>query len=98
MERVDLCQRPFEADALLSIDPGYPCPMPTSRLDAFFVSEQELKFTEYNAECPAGAAYCDGLADVFYALPIMREFMKRYRVVPLPPWRLSGPTEATPSF
>jgi hypothetical protein len=71
-------------DALLAIDPGYPCPMPTSRLDAFFVSEQELKFTEYNAECPAGAAYSDGLADVMVSLPIMREFLKRYRVVPLP--------------
>ncbi len=71
-------------DALLAIDPGYPCPMPTSRLDAFFVSEQELKFTEYNAECPAGAAYSDSLAEVFYALPIMREFLKRYRVIPLP--------------
>jgi hypothetical protein len=71
-------------EALLSIDPGYPCPMPTSRLDAFFVSEQELKFTEYNAECPAGAAYSDGLAALFHALPIMREFMKRYRVTPLP--------------
>jgi hypothetical protein len=71
-------------DALLSIDPGYPCPMPTSRLDAFFISEQELKCTEYNAECPAGAAYSDSLAQVFYALPIMREFLKHYRVVPLP--------------
>jgi uncharacterized circularly permuted ATP-grasp superfamily protein len=71
-------------ESLLAIDPCYPCPMPTSRLDAFFVSEDELKFTEYNAECPAGAAYGDGLADLFYALPVMREFLKRYRVVPLP--------------
>ena len=71
-------------NALLAIDPGYPGPIPTSRLDALLDSEQELKFTEYNAECPAGAAYSDGLARVFYALPIMREFLKRYRVIPLP--------------
>ncbi len=73
-----------DEEALLSIEPGYACPMPTSRLDAFFVSEQELKFTEYNAECPAGAAYSDSLAEIFYTLPIMREFLKRYRVIPLP--------------
>ena len=71
-------------ETVLAIDPGYPCPLPTSRLDAFFASEQELKFTEYNAECPAGAAYSDSLAQVFYRLPIMREFLKRYRAISLP--------------
>ncbi len=69
---------------LLALDPGYPCPMPTSRLDAFFVAEDELKFTEYNAETPAAPAYTDVLAEVFLALPIMAAFQRRYQVIPLP--------------
>jgi uncharacterized circularly permuted ATP-grasp superfamily protein len=71
-------------EALLEHDPGFRCPMPTARLDAFFVTEDELKFTEFNAETPAGAAYSDGLADAFLALPVMGEFTRRYRVGPLP--------------
>jgi hypothetical protein len=68
-------------EALLAEDPGCLCPYPTSRLDAFFVSEGELKFTEFNAETPAGAAYGDVLAEIFLSLPVMREFLRRYRVV-----------------
>jgi hypothetical protein len=71
-------------EELVQHDPGFDCPYPTSRLDAFFVSEAELRFTEYNAETPAGAAYVDALADVFLTMPVMREFLRRYRVVPLP--------------
>ena len=71
-------------EELLTIPEGYDCAYPTSRLDAFFVSEDELFFTEYNSETPAGAAYNDVLSDVFMALPIMREFRRRYRVMPLP--------------
>src|SRR5262249_15818956 len=40
-------------EALLIIDPGFRDSSPTSRLDSFFVSEQELKFTENNTETPA---------------------------------------------
>jgi hypothetical protein len=65
-------------------DPGFACPCPTSRLDAFFVSEGELRFTEYNAETPAGPAYHDALSEAFLGLPVMGEFLRRYRVVPLP--------------
>lgn len=58
---------------------------PVSRLDAFFVSEKGgLKFTEYNAETPAGAAYGDLLSEVFLGLPVMREFLHRFQVRPLP--------------
>jgi hypothetical protein len=71
-------------EALLQHDPGFRCPYPTSRLDAFFVSEQELRFTEFNAETPAAAAYNDVLTDVFLGLPIMGAFQRRYRVQPLP--------------
>src|SRR5262249_25083705 len=42
-----------QEEELFLLDPGFPCPMPTSRLDAFFVpeqGEQGLRFTEFNAE------------------------------------------------
>ena len=55
-------------EQLLAVDPGFDDPSPTSRFDSFFVSERELKFTEYNSETPAGAAYSDALSDVFYGL------------------------------
>ena len=39
-------------------------PSPTSRLDAFFVADDgTLRFTEYNAETPAGAGYNDALSE-----------------------------------
>jgi uncharacterized circularly permuted ATP-grasp superfamily protein len=75
--------RPDE-EQLLAADPGIPDPSPTARLDSFFVSERELRFTEYNAETPAGAGYNDALTDVFYGLPAMRAFRRSYDVHPLP--------------
>ncbi|HET6575985.1 MAG TPA: hypothetical protein VFG68_20460 [Fimbriiglobus sp.] len=71
-------------EQLLAIDPGYPVPHPTSRLDAFFTPGRELWFTEYNTETPAGAGYSDALADVFYGLPVFQEFQRRYHVFPVP--------------
>ena len=60
-------------------------PSPVSRLDAFFSPDDgKLRFTEYNAETPAGSAYNDALTDLFLALPIMREFRSRFAVTPLP--------------
>ncbi|HZD10654.1 MAG TPA: hypothetical protein VE553_04865 [Candidatus Binatia bacterium] len=75
---------PWE-EALMEVDPGYPYPTPVSRLDAFFVSSDEsLYFTEYNAEVPAASAYNDVLSEVFYGLPITREFLHRYEIRSLP--------------
>lgn len=71
-------------ESLLEHDPGFASSCPTSRLDAFFAADGELKFTEFNAETPAAAAYQDALSDVFMHLPIMREFQRAYRVSPLP--------------
>ena len=68
-------------EALVRHDPGFDDPSPVSRLDAFFVHERGgLRFTEYNAETPAAAAYNDLLAAVFFGLPVMREFLRRYEV------------------
>lgn len=70
-------------ESLLGPDPGFCCPYPTSRLDAFF-ADHALFFTEFNTETPAAAAYNDALTDVYLGLPAMREFMRRYEVRPLP--------------
>ena len=71
-------------DELLAVDPGYRDPSPTSRFDSFFVSDDELMFTEFNTETPAGAGYSDALADLFYGLPAFQEFRRQYRVFPIP--------------
>lgn len=71
-------------EQLLSVDPGFPCPSPTSRFDSFYTSDDELYFTEFNTETPAGAGYSDALTKVFYALPVFQEFQRKYRVFPIP--------------
>ncbi|MDB4885439.1 MAG: Circularly permuted ATP-grasp type 2 [Gemmatimonadetes bacterium] len=70
--------------ALVHVDPGFRDPSPVSRLDAFFVGDDGLQFTEYNAETPAGGGYNDALAELFYALPVMRRFVKEWDVRPMP--------------
>ena len=70
-------------ERLIACGPRVRDPSPASRLDAFFL-EGGLRFTEYNAETPAGSAYNDALTHVFYGLPVMREFLRRYDVRPLP--------------
>jgi hypothetical protein len=71
-------------ERLVGCHPGFPDPSPTSRLDAFFSGPEGLRFTEYNAETPAGPGYNDALSTVFYGLPVMREFLRRYDLRPLP--------------
>jgi hypothetical protein len=72
-------------ERLVAIDPGFRSASPTSRLDAFFVDDGAgVKFTEYNAETPAGGAYNDALTDVFLGLPVMRDFLRRFQLRPLP--------------
>ena len=74
-------------ESLIHDDPGFRDASPTSRLDAFFVEEDDaagLKFTEYNAETPAGAGYADELTELFLSLPVMSEFRREYHCWPLP--------------
>jgi hypothetical protein len=72
-------------EQLIHADPGFDVASPTSRLDAFFAAgEGGLKFTEYNAETPAGAAYNDALSRAFLSLPVMHEFSRTHLAVPLP--------------
>jgi glutathionylspermidine synthase len=68
-------------EELVRHDSGFRAPSPTSRVDTFFVQGRGgLRLTEYNAETPASPAYNDVLADVFYGLPVMREFLHQYEV------------------
>ena len=70
---------------LVRVPTGFRDASPVSRLDAFFVAESGgLRFTEYNAETPAGGAYNDVLTEVFFGLPIMRQFLRYWDVRPLP--------------
>ena len=72
-------------EQLIADDPGFSASSPLSRLDAFFVHERGgLRFTEYNAETPAGASYGDILAEATLGLPAMREFTRQYEVRTLP--------------
>ncbi|MBL0940703.1 MAG: circularly permuted type 2 ATP-grasp protein [Gemmatimonadaceae bacterium] len=73
-------------EVLVHADPGYAAASPTSRLDAFFASPEQggLKFTEYNAETPAGAAYNDALSKAFLALPVMQAFQATHFPLPIP--------------
>ena len=72
-------------EQIIHADPGFAVASPTSRLYAFFAEgEGGLKFTEYNAETPAGAAYNDALSRAFLALPVMHEFNRTHVAVPLP--------------
>jgi uncharacterized circularly permuted ATP-grasp superfamily protein len=71
-------------EELIHADPGFKASSPTARMDTFFDEQDTLHFTEYNAETPAAIAYNDVLSEVFYGLPVMREFEKVYEVRPLP--------------
>jgi hypothetical protein len=71
-------------EQLVAIDHGFASSCPTARLDSFFVSQNELRFTEFNAETPAAPAYNDVLTELFYGLPIVREFLRRFQLRPLP--------------
>ena len=76
---------------LLPFEPGFVA-SPTARMDCFYITGDDdrnnasgaLAMTEYNAETPAAVAYTEVLSEIFFSLPIMREFEKRYEVHSLP--------------
>ena len=70
-------------EQLIQVDPGFDTPSPTSRMDTFFDEAGMLWFCEYNAETPAAIAYTDVMTEVYYGLPVMREFSKYYEMRPL---------------
>ena len=71
-------------EQLITHDPRFRDPSPTSRLDAFVMDEAgTMALTEYNAETPAGAAFNDELCDAFANLPVVRAFSRMYELQPL---------------
>ena len=65
-------------------DPRIPA-SPVSRLDAFFdPADGRLRFTEYNAETPAGSGYQDALCELFLTLPAARPFLRSHALQLLP--------------
>ncbi len=62
---------------LAAIDPGYNIPEVSSKLDLQF-NNGSLHITQYNGGAPAGAAYAENLADIFYDSPPVKEFRRKY--------------------
>jgi hypothetical protein len=62
---------------LAAIDPGYQALEVAARLDSH-LSNGNLHFVQYNADSPTGGGYADALADLFYDIPPMKEFRKKY--------------------
>ncbi|MDT7689185.1 MAG: hypothetical protein QOE46_1944 [Acidobacteriota bacterium] len=64
---------------LALIEPGYSYPAVTTRLDAF-VTGDEVKFVEYNAENPSSLLDQAGLNEVAFEVAAMRKLAERYRL------------------
>ena len=62
---------------LASIDPGYKAFEVTCRLDSH-LANGSLHLIHYNADSPTGVAWADGLSEIFYNSPPVKEFRKRY--------------------
>jgi hypothetical protein len=62
---------------LASIDPGYQALEVAARLDTH-LKNGHLHFVQYNADSPTGAGYADALAELFWDIPPMKEFRKKY--------------------
>jgi hypothetical protein len=64
---------------LASVDPGYHMSEVAARFD-LHLSNGTMQVVQYNADSPAGLAWAEGLADVFYDCPPVKEFRKRYHL------------------
>lgn len=62
---------------LAMIDPGYQLSEVSSALDSH-IHNGSLHVLHYNADAPSGVAYAEGLAELFYDCPPMKEFRRRY--------------------
>jgi len=76
---IDLLGLTARERELVAVDPQYPGFSTMARFDSF-LSGDTLHFVELNAECPAGPAYTEAMAEVFLGLPMMKDFAKDYRV------------------
>jgi hypothetical protein len=64
---------------LAAVDPGYHMSEVAARFD-LHLSNGTLQVVQYNADSPSGLAWAEGLADIFYDCPPVKEFRKRYHL------------------
>src|SRR6202011_2557997 len=64
---------------LAAVDPGYQMSEVASRFD-LQLSNGTMQVVQYNADSPTGLAWAEGLADIFYDCPPVKEFRKRYHL------------------
>lgn len=64
---------------LASIDPGYEMSEVSAQLD-LQIRNGSLHVMQYNADALTGAAWSEGLSDLFYDCPPVKEFRRRYNL------------------
>lgn len=70
----------FPAEKMLAaIDPGYEMAEVSAQLD-LQIQNGSLHVTQYNADALSGAAWAEGLSDIFYDCPPVKEFRRRYNL------------------
>src|SRR3984893_7049114 len=62
---------------LAAINPGYKTLEVTCRLDSH-LTNGSLNLVQYNADSPTGVAWADGLSELFYTAPPVKEFRKKH--------------------
>jgi hypothetical protein len=68
----------FPAEKMLAaIDPGYEMSEVSAQLD-LQIQNGSLHVLEYNSDALTGAAWSEGLSDLFYDCPPVKEFRRRY--------------------
>jgi len=70
----------FPAEKMLAaIDPGYEMSEVSTQLD-LQIQNGSLHVMQYNADALSGSAYAEGLSDLFYDCPPIKEFRRRYNL------------------
>jgi hypothetical protein len=70
----------FPAEKMLAaVDPGYEMSEVSAQLD-LQIQNGSLHVLQYNADALSGAAYAEGLSDLFYDCPPVKEFRNRYKL------------------
>src|ERR1700749_3642330 len=70
----------FPAEKMLAaIDPGYEMSEVSAQLD-LQIHNGSLHVVQYNSDALTGAAWAEGLSDLFYDCPPVKEFRRRYNL------------------
>jgi len=71
-------------EAILHVPTGYGLPDVSARLDGFLAEDGSFHFVEYNADSPGGIGYGDALGELFFSMPILDEFSRRFPCTAVP--------------